>query len=69
MAKPRVLQRHHISYDPEIIATIYKGEHEILTKINMYTKKSLSRGFIRCLKTFIAIHEDRATELGLEVTK
>jgi len=66
-AKPRVTQRHHISYDPEITATIYKGEHEILSKMNMYTKKNLSRGFIRCLKTFIALHEDRATELELEV--
>lgn len=59
----RVIQRHHLSYDPEIIVRIYKGEHEILSKLNLYTRKSLSKGLIKALKHWIALNEDRAKEI------
>jgi len=63
IGKVRVVQNHHISYDPEITVRIYKGEHEILGKINMYTKNTVSTGFIKALKTWIALNEDRAWDL------
>jgi len=63
MSKPRITQSHHISYDPEVTVRIYKGEHSILTKIQWYCKKSVSKGFIKALKHFIALNEDKAEEL------
>ena len=59
----RAKQKHHISYDPEITVIIYKGEHAILTKIGWYEKNTVSKGFIRSLKSWIALNEDRAIEL------
>jgi len=61
--KERITNRHHISYNPEIVVVIYRGEHEILTKIERYSKKTLSAGFIRALKSWIALNEHRAKEL------
>lgn len=59
----RAQQNHHISYDPEVIVRIYKGEHEILSKLNWYEKNTVSKGFIRALKSWIALNEHRAEEL------
>jgi len=67
---PRVAQNHHIQYAhpehksmKEITVRVYKGEHLILSKIQMFTKKTVSKGFIRALKVFIAQHEDIAEEV------
>jgi len=59
----RIIQRHHVSYKPEVIVKIYKGEHEVLTKTERYSKKTLSAGFIRAMKSWIALNEHRAKEL------
>jgi len=66
----RVIQNHHIIYahpdhksQHEVKACIFKGEHEIIGKINLYSRRTLSRGFIKCLKVFIALNEDRALDL------
>lgn len=59
----RAIQRHHISYKPEIIVKIYKGEHELLTKLDRYEVNTVSKGFIRALKSWIALNEHRAEEL------
>jgi len=59
----RVIHKHHFSYDPEIVIKVYAGEHQILTLINRYSKKTVSKGFIRNLKAWIALNEDRAEEL------
>jgi hypothetical protein len=69
LGKPRVMQNHHISYDPEIVVRIYKGEHELLTKLNLYSKKTLSKGFIKSLKVWIALNEDRAKDLELQYSQ
>lgn len=61
--KPPVIQRHHISYDPEVTVDIYKSEHLILTKIQWFCKNRLSLGFLRALAQFIADNLYRATEL------
>lgn len=61
MAK-QVTQKHHISYDPEIVVTLYQGEHWTITVLNR-RKKNMSKGFLRCLKEYIAQHEDQAVDL------
>ena len=63
MAKPRVTQRHHVSYDPEWIVRIFKGEHELIGKMYLYSRKTVSKGFLTCLEVFIAKNRNRATEL------
>ena len=61
MKKP-VVQGHHISYDPEVKVTIYKGEHWLLTQLRRRTK-NVSRGFITALKVWIALNEVKAEDL------
>ena len=56
-----VTQPHHISYDPNIVVTIYKGEHWILTQLNR--RKKVSKGFVKTLKVWLALNEDKAIEL------
>jgi hypothetical protein len=69
MKKKRVTQRHHIVYgcpdhpEQEKIVRIYKGEHEILSKMNLYTRKSVSRGFLAALAIFIVMNSDRAEDI------
>lgn len=59
-----VIQNHHISYVPEVVVPIWKGEHYIL---NMILKRQrVSKGFIQHLKIWIAEHENQAEELKLE---
>lgn len=50
----RIIQKHHISYDPEVTVNIFKGEHWILTQLQR--RKYISGGFITALKVFIALH-------------
>lgn len=64
--RKRAIQQHHISYDPEFTVTIYKGEHMLLTKMQWYSKKTVSQGFITALKIFIAENEHRAKPLQKE---
>jgi hypothetical protein len=59
----RATQLHHYSYDPEVVGRCYKGEHELLTKLAWYERKTISSYFIRCLEAWIALHKYRATEL------
>lgn len=71
MAKRRIIQNHHIVYahpdhpsQKEVKVATFKGEHFIIGKINLFTRKNLSAGFLKCLKVFIALNEDRAIDLG-----
>jgi len=59
----RAVQEHHISYFPEVKVAVFKGEHEILTKMHWYEKNSVSKGFITALKRWIRDNEDRAIDL------
>ena len=68
MVVKRVIQRHHIVYgSPEHksqvdeVVPIFKGEHLILTRIQWM--KTYSKGFIKSLKVFLALNEDKAIEL------
>ncbi len=67
MAKKQVIQNHHISYSPEVTVKIYKGEHWAITVLNR-RKKNMSKGFLRCLRLYIELHEDDAVDLDA-VTK
>lgn len=69
MKKPRVIQAHHNIYaspehgQAEWVSKIYKGEHECISKINLYTRKSVSKGFLKSLLFFVLRNEDRAIDL------
>ena len=63
--KPKniVFQKHHISYDPEIFFYVFKGEHKILTLIQWFCRRKVSKGFIESLKDFISKRESGALDL------
>ena len=63
MAKPRVTQQHHVMPEFEykrlkdVTTPIYKGEHDVLSRIQRYCAVNVSRAFLDDLKLFIAIAE------------
>ena len=59
----RVVQNHHISYDPEVTVDIFKGEHQVITLMERYSKRTVSKGFIHCLELFIDTHIDKVVDL------
>ena len=61
MPRKTVKQDHHISYTPNIVVTMYKGEHWIITQI--LRRRRFSKGFIKALKVLIALEEDKAFNL------
>ena len=63
MKNKQVIQKHHIRYGPdEITVNLYKGEHWVITQLNRRTK-TVSKGFIRCVKEWIKKAELIAIEL------
>ena len=62
-----VIQNHHIVYEnkehhqPEITAHVYKGEHWIITHLNR--RKKISKGFVKQMKVWLALHEEEAVDL------
>jgi len=59
----RVIQKHHISYEPEVTVKIFKGEHRCITLMERYSKRTVSKGFIECLEHFIDTHMDEVVDL------
>jgi hypothetical protein len=57
------VQTHHISYSPEIMVKVFRGEHGILSRMQWYCRKKVSKGFIEALKRFIKERESEAVEL------
>ena len=57
--KKQIINTHHISYDPEVTVKLYKGEHWAITVLER-RKKNMSKGFLQCLKAYIAKHEEHA---------
>lgn len=43
---------------------VYKGEHWILTQLQR--RKRISRGFVKAIKAWLALHEDEAKELDTD---
>ncbi len=61
--KKRIINKHHVSYDPEVIVKIFKGEHMILTRLG-WTKSPPSTSFLVLLKRYIRQHKKDAIDLG-----
>ena len=65
----RPIQNHHIVYEnerhkqKEIVVPVFKGEHLILTKLQWYCRKKISKGFLKSLKVFIALNEDKGVDI------
>lgn len=64
----KIVQKHHIIYahpdkksQKDEVVSLYKGEHLILTRIQWLGH--ISKGFIKSLKVFIALNEDKAEDL------
>ena len=70
--KKRKVNRHHIIYsdekhlEQEWVETIFAGEHKVITLMSWYSKKSVSKGFIRALEFFILKNKHKAIELEKE---
>ncbi len=68
-----IVQKHHIVYaskdhpsQEEVTVYLTKGEHGILTRLSWWCKKTVSKGFIRALKIWIAMREDEAITITEE---
>lgn len=61
-----VIQNHHISYNPEVIVPVWKGEHYILKLL--LARRRPSKGFIQHLKIWLAENEPKAEELKMVET-
>lgn len=61
--KPTWVQVHHKSYDPPRTEKVFKGEHFLLSRMKMFTRKKISIGFLRSLTYFVKENSDRAIEL------
>jgi hypothetical protein len=65
--KPKIVQRHHLIYandehsQKEIVGNIYKGEHWLLT--NLSRRTNISKVFIKSLKMWLILNEEKAVEL------
>jgi len=59
--KKIIIQKHHISYNPEWIVKVRRAEHFYITRLNNF--KTLSRGFLRALLVFVIKHWKEAKEL------
>jgi len=63
-----IVQKHHIIYEnkehkqKEEVVRIYKGEHWAITQLQRRVK--ISKGFIKSLKYWILMNEDKAVELN-----
>lgn len=63
--KRDIVQRHHITYDPEVVVNIRQTEHWVLTQVQRLGKP-YSRGFIQSLAASVALHGGSAVELTKE---
>ena len=67
MSSKPVIQTHHLVYEnlahkqKEIKVKIYKGEHLLLT--NLGWRNKISKGFIKALKQWIVLNEDKGVDL------
>ena len=62
-ASTYVVQPHHITYEPEWIVPIFKGEHFSITK--MLRRKRVSKGFLIALADFIEKNKQKAENCKL----
>lgn len=60
--KRNIVQRHHITYEPEVTVLIRQTEHYALTCIQRIGRP-YSRGFIQSLAAVVALHGPAAEEV------
>jgi len=60
--KKSIINKHHISYDPEIVVKIWKGEHQILTRLS-WTKRAPSKAFVIEIKKWLKENQHKAIDL------
>lgn len=60
--KRNIVQRHHVTYDPEVVVLIRQTEHWALTGIQRLGQP-YSRGFIQSLAAVVVLHGPAAEEL------
>jgi hypothetical protein len=49
----RVIQRHHLSYAPEVVKYVFRSEHRILTWLDRVEKSKPSQTFLDELQNFV----------------
>jgi hypothetical protein len=59
----KIIQTHHIQYNPPIVVRVFKGEHGILTRMQWWCKKEVSKGFIKALRYFIKERAKKSKEI------
>lgn len=68
MPRKRVVQEHHIKYKErdgkDQTVLVWKGEHQILTLITLYTKVRVSKGFVKALSIWLKENRKRATKIS-----
>lgn len=68
MPRKRVIQEHHIRYKSrdgqDETVMLYKGEHQIISLINLYTRKKVSKGFIFTLERWLNENRNRGEDIG-----
>jgi hypothetical protein len=70
MKKARSIHGHHEIYpspehpEQEWVHYVYAGEHELLGKANLYSRKTVSQGFLDGLEFFILKNRRRAVDLA-----
>lgn len=62
----RSIQPHHISYKPPIVRNVYKGEHEILTKLNRMSKNPPSKAFVELIGAWLIGNQGKGIDLDVE---
>jgi len=60
-------QRHHISYEPEEVVTVYQGEHWILSQLGR--RVNVSQGMLQSLEHYVTTHRFIAVDLGKPTLK
>lgn len=56
-----IINRHHLSYKPEIIVRVFRKEHWIFTYLDRCNP--ISKGLIRGLRYWIKKNKDRAIKI------
>ena len=69
MSSKPVVQSHHAVYpspehpEQECVVRVRKCEHLLLTRQSWYCRKTLSKGYVKAQKIWLALNEDRAEEV------
>ena len=63
-----IVQRHHLSYDPEIVFRMWSEEHYYISLLDRF-KPPFSLGFIKSLRFFLLKNDHRAVDLDKKFRK